>query len=180
MTSCKKHLLVLIVLAAMFLSTSAMAADSPKTEAMKRIEMLRIWRLTDLLELSAQDGPRIFPIIQEYDQKIHNHSVEKDKLLAQVYAELAKTEPDDKMLSGSVEKILKHDNSIREIRIEMYHKLKVVLTPEQLAKYMIFEISFQQEMKDIVDQVRRDKRGLHRFPRINKTTPKPPDSSTEE
>lgn len=152
------RLLIVTVLAAAFLipSTAAYAGDARKADAMKRIEMLRIWRLTEILELNETDGARIFPILQKYDRQYMILNESKEKLVKQLKNAVNTQQTNAKRLETLTGQLIQIEQEAMDIRGRMYTELKEVLTPQQLAKYMIFEINFKQEIDEIINQVRRE------------------------
>lgn len=151
--------LTILIASAFLFTSSAFAADSgKKAQAMKQIEMLRIWRLTELLELSAADGAKIFPVLQEWDQKFSDMGERKQQLIRKMRRELKQDGPKEQSLKNLTNQVFTVEQQIIESRKEMYSQLKRILTPEQLAKYMLFELSFQKEIDEIINHARQDRK----------------------
>jgi hypothetical protein len=137
--------------------TTGHAQDPRKTEAMKRIEMLRVWRLTEILDLTAEDGIKIFPLLRKYDGQLKKKGQEKERLVRKMHQELKKETVNSANLSKMTQQILRVESEAIQIRKAMYKELETVFTPEQIARYMIFEVSFQKEIDEIISQVRRER-----------------------
>lgn len=155
----RRTIAITVLVASLFLlSTSAFSADPiKKAQAMKHIEMLRIWRLTEVLGLSSADGTKIFPVLQEWDQKFNDMGEHKQQLIKQMRQELKQPSPKENNLKNLTNQIFSIEQQIIESRKEMYAQLKRIMTPEQLAKYMLFELSFQKEIDEIINQARQDR-----------------------
>jgi Spy/CpxP family protein refolding chaperone len=160
--------LVLIVAFA----ASAFAEEGRRADAMKRIEMIRIWRLTESLNLTANEGAKIFPILQRFDKQFQEKMQTKEELVDQLVGELGKDAINAAKLTSLSERILKLEDESMEVRKAMYKELREIMTPEQLARYMIFEVSFQREIDEIIQQVRKNPTGIS-IRKFRKTNPPP-------
>ena len=174
----RRNIIVAILLAAFLLSAATtFAADPRRDEAMKRIEMLRIWRLTEILDLNAEDAARVFPLLQRYDVMFQEKHRNKDMLLQQTQKELDKPKPDKNLLNDLTSRIIKIEQESMNIHVQMYKELKEVFTPDQLARYMIFELKFKKEIDDIINQVRRERLQMgkerRRFQKLRKNDDEP-------
>ena len=154
----KNRIALTLLLAVLLMATVATAQQPDKKEAMKQIEMLRIWRLTDLLKLQPEEASKLFPMLQSYDDKIKAKAREKAKVLRSMQAELKKETPDSASLEKMTGQVLDVERQILDIRGEMMKELKTMLSTEQIAQYLLFEVKFKQELDDLIHQVRREKR----------------------
>lgn len=151
----RKITAALLVTSFLFASAVVYAGSQRKEEVLKRIQMLRIWRLTEVLQLSSDEAAKLFPVLNKYDEQFRAKADAKQKLLHKMHHEMKKETPDDKQLKSLIKKVMVIENEAIQVRHEMYKELETHLTPERLAKFMIFEISFQKEIDQLVTGVRR-------------------------
>ena len=121
------------------------------------IEKVKIWRMTQELDLTTEQAEKFFPRLHEL------HEIEREFHRARMH-----------MLSQLTD-LVKKDNAEREIieimtRYDGVHREKFknemqkleemwqVLTPVQRAKYLIFEEEFIREIKDMIREIKK-----HRF-----------------
>ncbi len=154
MTRITLTIIIFAIIASLF---PVFAQADNRDEVMRRIEMLRIWRLTEILNLDPAHATKIFPTLSRYDKHFRQMGQEKDRLLGALKTELKKENPDSAKLSNISAEIFLIEKEAMEIREKMFDELKDIFTPEQMAKYIIFEIKFQKEMEEIIHKVRRDR-----------------------
>lgn len=145
-----------LILAFIVTMISFPAQADPRDEAMRRIEMLRIWRLTELLDLNPEDAAKIFPVLSKYDKLFREKGDTKDNLLKQMRLELKKEKINSVKLEKINTDIFNIERDAMNIREQMFEELSQILTPEQLAKYILFEIKFQLEIEEIINKIRRE------------------------
>ena len=132
------------------------AADS-REEALKRIEMLRLFRLTEVLELNEDDAARVFPIIQRYDREYRDLLEKRESLMHELQLQLNNASPDRATLSRLVDEILALEREAMRIRNEQFKELKKILTAEQYAKYLVFDAKFREDLNRMLDDIRRQR-----------------------
>ncbi len=151
---------------------SSMAVDPKKADAMRRIQLLRVWRLTEVLDLSQEKAAKVFPIIQRFDEEFQTKAEAKEKAVARMEAELKKQQPSANKLQELTATILSLEKESMDVRETMYKELAEVLTPEELSRYLIFEIDFQNEIDSLINQIRRDRTKIKKGMKIHPTKKK--------
>ena len=177
-----RRTLVATILMVVFvlLAATAYSEDPRKVEAMKRIEMLRIWRLTELLNLQEADAAVVFPILHKYDKTYQTQSDKREQLVQKLQGVLNAPTPTEKQIREITSQVLKVDQETMVIREKMYKDLDQILTAEQVAKYLIFEMHFKQEIDELINQVRRDKRQMQKMYKIKKFGDDPDDKEPKK
>jgi len=120
----------------------------------KRVEMVRIWKLTEVLDLDQETADRLFPILRKYDRKRMELQRERGQLRRQI-RQMESGRSGEKV---DAEKLLEGIENTRtrmmEIEEQQNRELKKVLTPEQMVKYISFEERFRREMKRMMRESR--------------------------
>ncbi|MBZ0271347.1 periplasmic heavy metal sensor, partial [bacterium] len=128
----------------------------------RQVETVRIWKLTEMLDLDQERIAAMMPILNEYTQELREQGRERDEGLREL-SRLAKSDStDEKQIRAAVDKVLKSERGILDLRHKHYRKMEDVLSPDQLAKYMIFDARFHDEIHQMLDDMRRHKRLRHR------------------
>jgi len=128
-----------------------------RDQAIQRLEMVRLYRLVELLELDQQAAARLFPIFQKYDQEFRQLGETREKTMADIRQELRKPQPDAELLRRLTDECVALEQQAIEVRAQQYQELRRNLTAEQTAKYLLFEKKFQDEINRLLDDVRQKK-----------------------
>jgi len=124
----------------------------------KRVEMVRIWKLTEALELDDKTADRLFPIIRKYDKKKMVLQKERFQLRRQM-RQLKSGSSIGKVDHGKLlESVEKNRSAMYALDEAQRAEMKKVLTSEQMLKYFAFEEKFRREMKQMMRDA-RNKRG---------------------
>lgn len=118
----------------------------------KRVETLKMWRLTKTLDLNEESASRLFPLINKYDKKRFAvmQKMRKDmRKLRKTVDTLSESE-----LSIIIERLKGNHRRLQEISHEEIQKLSDMLTTREMAKFIIFKHDFNREMKKIITKVR--------------------------
>lgn len=137
-----------------------------KEKIRKRIETMKMWKLTQALDLDEKLASRLFPMLHEYDRKRDGVEREIRKEVDSLKAVIeTHDEPAMKKIMASLEK--KHD-ALRQLRDEERSRLREILTVEQQAKYLIFRMEFKREIRKMIAEARwkrRERGGTERHDR---------------
>ena len=125
----------------------------------KRIETLRMWKLTKALDLDEKIAARLFPLLNRYDKK----RVVKERNLREDIIALKDALKNNKegQIKDTLENLEKNHKSLQEIKDEERAELKKILTIEQQAKFILFQLEFNKEIKKIISKTKE--RRLERF-----------------
>ncbi len=168
--------IVLLLFLAGVLCTDSMAlppeeSDRPSPEQMervrKRIETLRMWRLTKALDLDEETAARLFPVLHKYDKR----RAETERALKEGLRELRKAlrEGSEARLKELLEELERRHGELQRLRTEEMAELKKILTVEQQARFVIFLQDFKKEIRRIVAEARE-----RRLQRLGKRRPDTP------
>jgi len=158
----RRSLMILIMLFTLPVATAAIAqqkspadAAAQRAEAMKRIEMIRIYRLIEVLDLDQEKAVQLFPILQRYDKQFQEVSERKEQDYSDLEEEASQPKPDKTKLNKLIDSILALEQETMKIHSAEYNELKKYLTPDQCAKYMIAERKFLRDFNRMLDDIRR-------------------------
>ncbi len=118
------------------------------------IEKVRIYKLTEALDLTTEQATRFFPKLKEMRKTEQEFQKEKIKLIKELKVLIEEGAPESEII-----KILDKYTEIHKKRMIEQAKeiegLRGVLTPLQQAKFLIFQLEFEREIRDIIREVRR-------------------------
>ena len=120
----------------------------------KRINLIRMWRLTEELNLDEETGSKLFPLLRQYEEKRRDLAKKREELIFALKAQLKTGQPHE----DGIKAILKKWEEIRAEEQDLNQKekedLKGILSIEQQAKYLLFQQEFTKEMRRMIADVR--------------------------
>jgi hypothetical protein len=126
-------------------------AQFEKTQ--KRVEALRMWKLTQTIDLDEKTAARLFPVINEYDRKrlTTEKQMRKNMRILRRSVNIASEED----LQNLMKTLKSHHLRLQEIQHEEMNKLKDILTVRDQAKFIIFKQDFDREMKKRIFEAKK-------------------------
>ncbi len=119
----------------------------------KRVETLKMWKLTKILDLDEQKASKFFPVLNEYDKKRLAVAQEMRKDMKKLRASADIANPDE--LRNIIRRVEDNHRRRHGIDNEEMKRLRDILTARDLAKFIIFKQDFDREMKKIIEKVRK-------------------------
>lgn len=159
-----KILLLIILLLGLAANSVAEPAEDfdrpPSKEQMekirKRIETLRMWRLTEALNLDEKASAQIFPILNRFDKKRY----ELENFLREGMRDLRESLRNKKedQIKKILNKLEENHRALQSLKQEEWAELKKMLTVEQQARFIIFLTEFEREVRKLIAEA-RERRG---------------------
>jgi hypothetical protein len=117
-----------------------------------RIETLRMWKLTKALDLDEKTSAKLFPLLNRYDKK----RAEIENALRDNLRELRESLRGKRegLLRGFLDRLEQNHKSMQGIKDAEWEELKGILSVEQQAKFIIFQLEFEREIKKIIEETR--------------------------
>jgi len=134
-------------------------ATQQRADAVRRLEMVRLYKLVELLELSPEDSAKLFPVLQKFDDQFYAVTEKRSLALRDMRREVMLDKPDEAKLKKLVTDILTYEQDTMKIREQQYRELRTTLDSTRLAKFMLFEKRFNAEMIRLVEDVRGKRQG---------------------
>ncbi len=124
--------------------------EERREEIRKKIETVRIYRLTEELKLDQQTAAKLAALLGSVEQKRRELTREQMDTMRELHASVRAGNPDERKLKGLLEKLEKNQKGIAETREKEIKGLKDILTVEQQARYLIFQREFMREMRGMI------------------------------
>jgi Spy/CpxP family protein refolding chaperone len=132
-------------------------SDRPPTreqreKVRKRIETLKMWKLTKALDLDEKTSAQLFPLINKYDKK----RAEIEFNIRDGTRELRRylKENNKESLKNVIDRLEQNRRVLQSINEEEWAELKKVLTIEQQANFILFRQEFDKEIRKIIADAR--------------------------
>ncbi len=157
-----KRLMLILVMVGLVMAQGPPARGGSKPQNM---DAVRIWKLTEVLELTEDQAVAFLPLVQIQERKLREIQGEIQELTQ----ESRKLLKQDKISQKDVDKMIKRYNDkhteIFKIKNDFIKSLSEHLTPEQQLLYVGFEARFRKELRTYMkdhrgygDKKRRDQR----------------------
>jgi Spy/CpxP family protein refolding chaperone len=129
-------------------------SEERREEVRKKIEAVRIWRLTEELELDTNSIAKLSSLLSSLDRKRRDTMREQMEAMRDLRSLLKAAKPDETKIKSLLEKIEKNHNEMQSVRNRELKSLKEILTVEQQARYLLFQQDFQREMRSMISGAR--------------------------
>lgn len=146
----------------LFVPVLLLVAQNPGDEKDPReiIEKVRIYKLTEALDLTEEQTTKFFPHLKEMRKT--EQEIQKQRLeLVQKLRDLIKNNAPEQEIVNVLNKLQEIHKKRMVAQMKEIEDLRQILTPIQQAKFMIFQENFEREIRELIRQVRK---GHHKPP----------------
>lgn len=130
-------------------------AIEKRKKVRERIALIRMWKLTEELDLTDETGAKLFPILRKYDEKWMGLQKERRGLMQQLKKALEDEATSDKEIEGAMERVETNAMAVSDLLRQQCQELKRILSPRQQAKFILFQRQFQREIRRIIAEARQ-------------------------
>jgi len=134
--------------------------DSEK--ARKKIIALKIWKLTEELEIDDNLAQKMYPKIRELEALRFNAQKEMTQLVSELTLLLESEEVEADKLAEKVAQMKEHNRQHRDREVELKDSIMELLTVEQQAKYILVEHEFHQDIRRFLKERRSERKQKRR------------------
>lgn len=122
----------------------------------KKIETMRMWKLTSALDLDEKSSAQLFPVLNKYDRK----RAESEAAVRDSIRELRDSlrEKNEARLKVILERLEQGHKGIQRINDEERAELRKLLTVEQQARFVLFQQEFNRDVRELIGES-RERRG---------------------
>jgi len=121
-----------------------------REEVRKKIEALKIWKMTEALKLDADTSARLSAVINPLDRQRMDIAREQMMTMRELKSLLQSQKPDQAKLKAAIDKLEKNHIAMQETRNKEFSAVKGILTTEQQARYIVFQQDFRREMRGMI------------------------------
>ena len=128
--------------------------NKPRRE---QIEMLRIWKMTEELDLSEQQAEKFFPKLRSEDKENEKLVVRRGKIFRELHDKVKNGEMNAKELDKAIDNLTEIQINIIQKNAKFIRDMEGVLSFDQQAKLIIFRHRFRERMVDMMRDVQRNR-----------------------
>lgn len=136
------------------LVTISFGQESEPQDPRAIIEKVRIYRLTRELDLTTEQAVELFPKLNELQKIDKEFRVQEQEIIDNLRGLLDSDALDKEILKslGRYEDIFRER---LERQINKMKEIRKVLTPNQQARYIIFQDEFEHEIREMIREVKK-------------------------
>jgi Spy/CpxP family protein refolding chaperone len=123
----------------------------------RKLEALRIWRLTQELNLSEDQAAQFFPKLKRIRELRQEHRVARQAMLDELDSLLAQEPVEPAGLKSVLDSLNTIDDNMHESELKLRQEIADLLTVEQQARLYVFEASFDRQARRMIEQIQEDK-----------------------
>ena len=130
-------------------------SEERREEVRKKIEAVRIWRLTEALKLDAPTSSKLSALLSSFDQQRRDIMREQMTAMRELRRMLESSKPDESKIKTTLDRLEKNRHAIQALRDKEIGGVKEILTIEQQARFLLFQQEFRREMEGMISNARR-------------------------
>jgi hypothetical protein len=139
----------------------------PRERSRERIQMMKVWQLTDTLRLDREGAARFIAVNNFYEEarrKVHRHFNEDIQRIRSILRDMNAPERE---LRDLVLRLKNRKKEINDLENKQLDEEMNLLKTEQQARYFLFQIDFRREMDEMIREVQGEKPprpGFEKYP----------------
>jgi Spy/CpxP family protein refolding chaperone len=128
--------------------------EKKREDVLKKIEAVRIWRLTEELKLDQATAAKLSAFLSSFDQQRKTVLREQVTTMRDLRRAVNTSKPDEAKLRATLEKLEKNQYAMQGLKEKEFNGLKEILTTEQQARFALFQEKFRHEMRKMLEGAR--------------------------
>jgi Spy/CpxP family protein refolding chaperone len=129
-------------------------SEEKREEIRKKIDAVRIWRLTGALKLDVNTSTKLSSLLSSVDHRRREIFREQAGTISVLRFLIRAPKPDEARIKASLEKLDKNHLEMQELTNSERNGLKNILTIQQQAEYVVFQHDFMREMRGMIGGAR--------------------------
>ncbi len=126
-------------------------------EQIEKIEMLKMWKLIETLDMGEEQAQKFFILIKRQNDGERKSNRERHEIEKQLKISLGKEPVPEDELKKLIRNFVNNQDEARLNRKKFYEESSGILSTEQQAKLILFQSRFNREMFEIMKEIRQKK-----------------------
>ncbi len=128
------------------------------SKALERVEQFKKIRLMEVLGLDEQTSIRFFARYGKHQRALQDLRRTQMQALGRVQA-LRKSKAADAEYGKVIQELLSLEGEGRDAKMKYIDELREVLSSKQIAEYLVFEMRFQQNLRELIRDAQKNRPG---------------------
>ena len=129
-----------------------------REELRRRVELIWMWKLTEELDLTQEEGAELFPLLRQYEERKRELREENRKLVREL-ERMIEANASEGAIKKTVRALEENDKKLQEVKQEGFDELGKILSVEKQARYIVFHKRFRHEIHGLINKARHKDRG---------------------
>ncbi len=143
-------------------------------EGRRLIEMIKIWKMTEALDLSEDQAAKLFPKLSQLEASRREFQ-RRQRLLRDELADLLKQRPlRDQDVRTRLDELDRTEADFKGRELAIRGEFRLILSLEQQARLALFEERFETEMRRTIQDLRQRRQGFFPYGSGQGIGPQPP------
>jgi hypothetical protein len=126
-------------------------------ELRKRIELIWMWKLTEELDLTKEEGAKLFPLLSTYEEKKWELR-EESRRIVQTLKQMIDDGASEGDLKRTIRSLEDNERKRNKVEEEGFSEIAKILSVEKQAKYIVFQEYFRHEIHGLIKKARHGER----------------------
>lgn len=131
--------------------------EGPRGELLERVRLLRMYALTEALELDETTAGRLFPYLKPGDEEIERLHGELRRHRGAL-RQLVRGTIEAKVAEAHLSAVSDLERRLADARSRQLDGLKTILTVEQRARFYVAQARFEERVRDMIREARQERR----------------------
>ncbi len=120
--------------------------DREDSQIRKQLEQIKIWQMTKEMNLPTEKAERFFPLYNQYNDEMRSITTERRQAINSLDSAVDR-HAGDSVIKDRVKHVISLDNRLASTHVSFIKSLGNILSPTEIAKYMVFEQRFDREIR---------------------------------
>ena len=128
-----------------------------REELRKRVELIWMWKLTEDLSLTEEEGAKLFPLLRTYEEKKRELREENRRLVREL-EQMIDAGASEGDLKRTIRSLEDNNRKLKKIEAEGFSEIAKILSVKKQAKYIVFQEHFRHEIHGLIQKARHRER----------------------
>ncbi len=121
-----------------------------QAEIREKVQTMKIWKMTEELQLSQEQATRFFPILNEMENDVEAIEEKRKDIFDQLGKLVWSTDSKAAEIEGLIDKIEALEAEQLKLRKEFHASVSDVLEPVQMGRMILFNHQFPKIMREMI------------------------------
>jgi len=152
-----RYFILLVAVVVMPAASSAQDEELPaKSKALERVEQFKKIRLMEVLGLDEPTSIKFFARYGNHQRVLQELRKKQLQALGRVQT-LRKGKSPDAEYEKVIQNLQTLEGEVRDAKLKYLDELREILSSKQIAEYLVFELRFQQNLRELIRDGQRNR-----------------------
>jgi Spy/CpxP family protein refolding chaperone len=119
----------------------------------ERVRAMKMWKLTDELDLDEAQTAKFFPLMNAFDDKMDSQRVARRALVRNLLNACEDPNPDVKVINDLITKLEKMEEQTLGLQSQLRKDAASILQPDQIGRLVLFQMKFQDAVRQVIREI---------------------------